>query len=470
MKLSAWLRHWTWIPIAVFALLIGTSQGGGGVVGTGAVAFGALEGFGSIFVNGIEYFTDGASILIDGQPAAESDLRVGMRLRVDGVVFGSGSTGQASVVTYDPDVRGTLEGPVTLNTEGAFFTVGGIGIQADDATITDGVLAAAQLAAGDRVEVSGLRDEASGIFRALRIQRLDNAAGTVLTGNVSGVTGNSFNVGDVTVSFDGTVTGDATAVANGMVVRVKALGDPVGGFLVASEVRVLDGNLGVPAGTSVTAEGVVSGLGANSFFVGAILVTYDASTRFRNGTAADLANGAVVEVEGISAADGSVAAAKVKYPAPARGFLQAGVVSISANGFTLISDTGVSVLVDSGTRWTDRSAAKLAAMGLANVNLGDRVNVSGEEVAPGVISAASVTRLNPAQGLTLAGRARAAAGSTLDLLGQNAVASPQATFKDVDGTALAAGAFFAKAAGRTIKASGVQSDNGLLMSSFEIEP
>ena len=470
MKSSAWLRHWTWIPIAVFALLIGTSHGGGGVVGTGAVAFGALEGFGSIFVNGIEYFTDGATISIDGQPATEADLRVGMRLRVDGVVFGTGSTGQASVVTYDPDVRGTLEGPVTLNTEGAFFTVGGIGVQADDATVTDGVLAAAQLAAGDRVEVSGLRDEASGIFRALRIQRLDNAAGTILTGSASGIAGNSFTVGDVTVSFDGTVTGDASAVADGMVVRVKALGDPVGGFLVASEVRVVDGNMGVPAGTSVTAEGVVSGLTASSFRVGAILVTYDATTRFRNGTLADLANGDVVEVEGVSAADGSVAAVKVKYPSPSRGVAQANVVSISANGFTLVSDTGVSVLVASGTRWTDRSAAKATNLGLATLQVGDRVKVMGDEVARGVISAANVTRFNPACGVVLTGRARAAAGGALELLGQNAVASPQATFTDVDGTALAAGVFFAKAAGRAIKSSGVQSGNDLLMSSFEIEP
>jgi hypothetical protein len=226
----------------------------------------------------------------------------------------------------------------------------------------------------------------------------------------------------------------------------------------------------VPAGTSVTAEGVVSGLGANSFFVGAILVTYDAGTSFRNGTRANLANGAVVEVEGVSAADGSVAAVKVKYPSPGRGVAQGAVVSVAANGFTLISDTGVSVLVDSGTRWSDRSAAKLSTMGLANVNVGDRLKVAGDEVAQGVISASSVTRLNPASGVSLAGRARASAGSTLDLLGQNAVASPQATFKDVDGTAMAAGVFFAKAAGRTVKASGVQSGNGLLMSSFEIEP
>ena len=470
MKLKAWLRHWTWIPIAVFTLLIGTSQGGGGVTGTGAVAFGVIQAFGSIFVNGIEYFTDGASILIDGQPATESDLRVGMRLRVDGVVFGSGSTGQASVVTYDPDVRGTVEGPVTLNTEGAFFTVGGIGVQADDTTITDGVLAAAQLAAGDRVEVSGLRDEASGIFRAARIQRLANAAGTILTGSVSGVAGNSFTVGDVTVSFDGTVTGDATAVSNGMVVRVKALGDPVGGFLVASEVRVVDGNMGVPAGTSVTAEGVVSGLGPSSFLVGAILVTYDATTTFRNGTMADLANGDVVEVEGVSAADGSVTAAKVKYPTPDRGVAQANVVSISAAGFTLISDTGVSVLVQPGTKWSDHSAAKLAVFGLANLNVGDRVKAMGDEVAPGVISAASVTRLPPTSGVALAARARASAGNVLELLGQDTMASPQATFNDVDGTVLAANVFFAKAAGRTIKACGVQSGNGLLMSSFEIEP
>jgi len=228
--------------------------------------------------------------------------------------------------------------------------------------------------------------------------------------------------------------------------------------------------MGVPAGTSVSAEGVVSGLGPSSFLVGAIRVTYDAATTFRNGTMADLANGDVVEVEGVSAADGSITAAKIRYPAPTHGVAQANVVSISSTGFTLISDTGVSVLVQSGTRWTDRSAAKLATFGFADLQVGDRVKAMGSEVAPGVISAAAVTRFNPATGVTLTARARASAGSTLELLGENSAASTQAAFKDVDGTVLAANAFFAKAAGRTIKAFGVQSGNGLLMSSFEIEP
>ena len=40
---------------------------GGGIGGTGVTSSGTVDGFGSIFVNGVEYETDEAQILIDGE-------------------------------------------------------------------------------------------------------------------------------------------------------------------------------------------------------------------------------------------------------------------------------------------------------------------------------------------------------------------------------------------------------------------
>src|SRR5512140_2036232 len=186
------LRHWMWIPVTAFALLIGASEGGGGVTGTGSVAFGAISDFGSIFVNGVEYFTNTADIEVDGTPGTQEQLRVGMVVRVDGLVFGNSGTGQAATVKYDPDIRGVGDGTATANATGPFFTVDGIGVQATDRTFVDGALTAGQLGAGDRVEVSGLRDDNTGNVVALRISRVNVAAGTALTGMISSVTPTTF--------------------------------------------------------------------------------------------------------------------------------------------------------------------------------------------------------------------------------------------------------------------------------------
>ena len=52
--------------------------GGGGIGGTGISSTGTIDGFGSIFVNGVEYETGDSEVLLDGQPASERRLRLGM--------------------------------------------------------------------------------------------------------------------------------------------------------------------------------------------------------------------------------------------------------------------------------------------------------------------------------------------------------------------------------------------------------
>ena len=58
---------------------------GGGIDGTG-MPFGTITGFGSVLVNGIEFSTGNATIKLDDSSAAQSSLRVGRVVCVDGSI------------------------------------------------------------------------------------------------------------------------------------------------------------------------------------------------------------------------------------------------------------------------------------------------------------------------------------------------------------------------------------------------
>src|SRR2546429_2841283 len=105
-------REFTTIVAAAILLL--ASCGGptqlGGIQGSGSpvVAYGPIAGFGSIFVNGVEYATSNAQIRIDDQPGTESQLLVGQVVTVVGSVNSDGTTGTATQVTSSGDVAGPL--------------------------------------------------------------------------------------------------------------------------------------------------------------------------------------------------------------------------------------------------------------------------------------------------------------------------------------------------------------------------
>lgn len=123
---------------------------------------GKITGFGSIYVNGVEFDTDSAEYDIDDAPGmSDSDLSVGMVVKVRGTLNADGSTGTADLVYYDDD----LEGPVANlmadpdNAEQVLFTIFDTLVVAGPGTIfesEDGsVFDITTIADGDNVEVSG---------------------------------------------------------------------------------------------------------------------------------------------------------------------------------------------------------------------------------------------------------------------------------------------------------------------------
>jgi hypothetical protein len=229
---------------AVLVSLNGCGGSGGGstvsgIGGTGKIASGAITGFGSIFVNDIEYDIDSASLDVNDDDSAglsQDDLRIGMVVTVTAVV--EGDTGVASLVVYDNEIEGPVSGISELNAGlNKSFSVLGVGVLVDiaDTEFDDGEapgFSFATIANDDVVEISGFFD-ASNVLNATYIKKTDDFdsdsevefKGTADVSLVDGAgSGDSFKLDGVTVKILedadlSEVTGGR--VSNGMFVEAE---------------------------------------------------------------------------------------------------------------------------------------------------------------------------------------------------------------------------------------------------------
>jgi hypothetical protein len=418
---------WKLILVALSTALVALSGCGGGggsdvvggIGGTGKIASGTITGFGSIFVNGVEYNTDSASIAVDDSSATEGDLRVGMVVTVTGTV--SDTTGNASSVVYDNEVEGPVTGLAGL-TAGATtrsFTVMGTDVVIDaTGTIFDNSspgFAFDSIDNGDVVEVSGFFN-GLGVLRATYIQRtgtLDPGITEVqLKGTVSGATGaggtasfgESFTVNGITVNILDVNSTDLSAVpgavvTNGMFVEVKGLWVNAN-TVDASRIEEEDTTLG-DDGDDVSVEGLVSDftdLGA-IFFVNGQPV--DATTATLEPGTLQLANDLRVEAEGTINSSGILIAEKIE----SRGGdveLQAQVNGIEVTN-TSLNEGNITLLLvvqgpqtlvvqtNSRTQFDDKTDT-VDPMRLADIAVGDYLEIRGFVDDGGAVVASEVRR------------------------------------------------------------------------------
>ena len=147
----------------------GGSNDAGTTTQTGAAAavpqttVGQISGFGSIYVNGVEYETAGAMLDVDDAAAAGDDaLAVGMVVKVEGSVNADGRTGQADAVYYDDDIEGPVQDLATDMNDPDIktFTVMGVTVSvSSNGTNFEGEddpsFGFDTIMEGDNVEVSG---------------------------------------------------------------------------------------------------------------------------------------------------------------------------------------------------------------------------------------------------------------------------------------------------------------------------
>jgi len=198
----------------------GEGVGSGGTGATASVGVGAIDGFGSIVVNGVRYEIGAATVVLSDV----NMLKLGMTVRVTGSLSTDLTQGTATLVASQADLRGVVSG---LSPANGTFNVLGVQVTTDASTVYAGGLAAfSGLANGAVVQVHGLPD-ASGQLHATRIERLAAPALPVLTGAVQNLdrrTG-TFSIGTQRVAYGSAdFPGDwpSSNLAQGVVVRVRA--------------------------------------------------------------------------------------------------------------------------------------------------------------------------------------------------------------------------------------------------------
>jgi hypothetical protein len=239
-----------------------------------------------------------------------------MVVRVEGKVNDDGVTGKADRIEMGAEVRGPVE---SVNAAGKTFVAMGASVKVNDATLFERVLPdLSDLKVDDVVQVHGLPD-AAGVITATRVQKRPIQANAVFktVGAVAATpapTTTSFKLGTLTVKYTDTASvfrDLPNPIPAGTLVRVKTRTAPANGEITATQIRPF---VAKPQGEASEAEvkGFVSDKNGDDFKVGGIAVKVSASTAYLRGTAADLKDGALVEVEG-PVSNGVIAARKVKF-------------------------------------------------------------------------------------------------------------------------------------------------------------
>ncbi|MDI9244559.1 DUF5666 domain-containing protein [Marinobacter sp. CHS3-4] len=316
----------------------GTGAGGldvaeGGIRGTGS-SVGPVSGFGSVFLNGVEFSTDGIlnrAVESDDGISTESELSEGMILRIEGQWLQNGQ-GVADEMHYDDTLRGPIDA-IAPDSSGEFVTLTVMGqtVRVDRQTVIRGTTYTNLLAGsgvGDHVRVSAWR-QADGTYRAGYVGVLAPDLNNIeLEGSVSSVDTSldQFSIGTITVEYDdGTVmfgSGLTEADLNSAEV-LEVEGSLSGNTLFAVSIDRDDARRFRRGGTddieltatissSYTPSGAASLPG--EFTVGDLTIQVTSATELEDGLdLADLTAGVLVQVEGEFLSDSLVMAEEIEF-------------------------------------------------------------------------------------------------------------------------------------------------------------
>lgn len=321
-------RNWVllaWMLIAVTACGADGGTGGiasGGTGGTG-VSYGPVTGFGSVFVNGVEFNTTNSTVTLNGSPGPDETmdphrgLTVGMVVKVEGTVDRNGTTGTATRITYKNNLKGPVSSIASIVAGILNVTVLGQNVIIDSQTVFAGGTTFATLALGNVIEVSGLPDDMGNIHATL----VELKAASFVPGLEIGVKGTiqnldpllkTFQINGLTVDYALATNVPPGGPANGQFVEVKGT-NLLGVMLIADSVGLDDNSLGVTDASVVQMQGFVTAMTSPSqFTVGVQPVQAMASTVFEGGVAGDIALGKKLQVDG-ALTGGILTATKISF-------------------------------------------------------------------------------------------------------------------------------------------------------------
>ncbi len=364
---------------------------GGGVGGTGV---GPITGFGSVKLNGIEYDTSTADIVIGGAHGRpEAQLKVGMRARVRGTFSDATGKGVATLIEVLREVRGPMDdnGVDLVNNR---VKVAGQTVLVDPSTIFDGVADLVELksvfqpsnSVHPEIEAQGGVDGNGFIHATFLRKGLDDFAlsdNTEIRGKIADLnpTAGTFRVGTLTIGFaslppSGRINWPITGIDNGLFVEVKGTLTAAGGSgtLNALSIEVLESSIGDPEDL-VKIEGyVVSGTSA-SFVIGGANGNDNVIGSGVTPTGGVFAVGAKVQVEG-KVTGKAVTASRITVRSTNNVKMEAGPTIVDKVGRTLTL-LGKVVTVDGFTRFKDDTSSSNVPFGLDDITTDNTIRVVG---------------------------------------------------------------------------------------------
>ncbi|HEY0722317.1 MAG TPA: DUF5666 domain-containing protein [Gammaproteobacteria bacterium] len=392
---------------------------------------GTITGFGSVFVNGVEYDTTGASVQLDGTAGSETDLQVGMVVTVQGNTNANGLTGTANSISFADVAEGAVLA-VNLNNGVGTLNVMGQTVQVTDLTIFESAVAGITL---DTIplnaiaEVSGYSD-GNGTVYATRVEIKQAALqpGDILEvkGVVSNLGATTFQLGTLVVDYSG-ATQLPSNLADGLNVEVHGATAPTnnGGTytFAASDVELVgDGHLAIKGdeGDTLKLQGVVMGVdsAASTLVINGqqMAVSSDA---MRDGlTLADLTVGTYIKLEA-EQSNGQWLVKEIEVGRSSDAELNSTIeaVDLTAGTITLMGQT---ISIDSSTLLQDEITQNPQHyFDIADLQVGDKVEVAvsfnagqwlaaklmREDAGGASVLEGKVTSLSPVQvaGITVSG-------------------------------------------------------------------
>ena len=271
---------------------------------------GRITGFGSIYVNDVEYETHSAKITIDGKSASEDELKLGMIVTVRG--NSSGHHGYAVSVDFNDDVEGVIT-QVNLDQNGmGTLVVMGYTVTLDENTILE--FKTTDVSSLDEAmynpnagiqyvaEVSGYSDGQGNIHATyIEVKAYNSNDGTIeIKGYVKNHNSdaNTFMIANMEIVHTSATRFDDMAngmLSDGMYVEVKGHGFDDQGRLIADKIENYSHH-GVDSGDSdddYKIEGVITSISDDSFQINGQTIYYNENTKGVNY----LVENALVEVK-----------------------------------------------------------------------------------------------------------------------------------------------------------------------------
>ncbi len=377
----------------------------GGETGTGVVAdqnttvsVGRVTSLDNVRVNGVIYSIDQATFSLDDVNGSVADLEVGMVVAIQGMINEDKLTGEASHIEYR-DVLEAIVLDTTINNDGVgTLNVVGQTVIVDTLTTFDSgvqdISLINQLIKGNVVEVSGFTS-GNGIIYATRVDlkaQFYTAGNEIeLKGIISGLTVDSFILGQLTVDYSNAQMSDfpPEGMADGQFIQVKSIeGLDMDGRLIASNIGLEgDGNINIKLdeGVNIHIEGVVTTFvkPQEEFILNGQLIKVTSETRMLNGDIGDIVETSTLIVEGRINTNGIIVADTILFVGIVDISMDAYVESVDAENNTLVV-LGQTVLVNNFTTMKDRrdknGFVAVRYFTIYDVEVGNRISLDIEEL------------------------------------------------------------------------------------------